>query len=160
MNRTPANAVPEPETATEAAARWFALRRRKPDAIENQQFTDWLNADPAHQMAYDEVARSWEIAALASADPTVLTMRNEALMARPRDRGDPARLWGALATAALVVVAVTGVSLTNPDLIRGARDAAMQRDHFVLHTGIGERATASLEDGSTVTLNTNSTLRD
>ena len=34
----------------------------------------------------------------------------------------------------------------------------MGRNHFVLRTGIGERATASLEDGSTVTLNTNSTL--
>lgn len=142
----------------EAAARWFALRRRGADFVEEEQFSDWLSANPAHAEAYDEVARSWEIAALASADPSVVAMRNEALTARSREHGDRSRLWGALATAALVVIALTGVSLSDPDLIRGARDAAMQREHFVLRTGIGERATATLEDGSAVTLNTNSTL--
>jgi transmembrane sensor len=142
----------------DGAARWFALRRRKPDFVEEQQFNEWLNADPANGEAYDQVSRSWEISGLAAADPTVLAMRNEALTERPRERGDHAKLWGALATAAMVVIAFTGVSLTNPGLIQGARDAAMQRDHFVLRTGVGERATATLEDGSTVTLNTGTTL--
>ena len=146
------------ETPDEAAARWFALRRRKPDLIEQQQFTEWLDRDPAHRHAYEQVKQSWEIAALASADPTVVEMRNEALTVRAPERRDHARLWGALATAALVVVAFTGISLTNPGLISRAGDPAMDRNHFVLRTGIGERATASLEDGSTVTLNTNSTL--
>lgn len=142
----------------DGAARWFALRRRTSDFVEEQQFNDWLDADPAHRHAYEQVSRSWEMAAMASADPTVLAMRNEALTARPRERRDHARLWGALATAALVVVAFTGISMSDPGLIQGARDAAMQRDHFMLRTGVGERATATLEDGSTVTLNTNSTL--
>ena len=155
MSESLANA---PDTPHEAAARWFALHRRKPDLIEQQQFTEWLNASPAHHRAYDEVKRSWDIAALASADPSVLAMRNEALTVRPREGRDRERLWGALATAALVLVAFTGISLTNPDLISRARDTATDRNHFVLRTGIGERATASLEDDSTVTLNTNSTL--
>jgi transmembrane sensor len=147
-----------PESAPEAAARWFALHRRTPDYIETQQFTDWLEGDPANRRAYEEVSRSWEIAELAAADPTVVKMRTEALMARPRERRDNSRLWGALATAALVLIAFTGISLTHPGFMEGAGGSAADRDHIVLRTGVGERATASLEDGSTVVLNTNSIL--
>lgn len=158
MSDPSTSAAPLPESPMDGAARWFALRRRKSDFVEQQQFNDWLDADPANRHAYEQVSRSWEMAALASADPTVQAMRNEALTTRPRERGDHAKLWGALATAALVVIAFTGISLSDPGLIQGARDAAMQRDHFVLRTGVGERATATLEDGSTVTLNTGTTL--
>jgi len=147
-----------PESPAEVAARWFALRRRKPDCIEEQQFAQWLEADPANRRAYDEVTRSWEIAALASADPTVVEMRTDALRARPREQRDHSRLWGALATAALVLIAFTGISLTHPSFMGSVGDTAASRDHIVLRTGIGERATASLADGSTVVLNTNSIL--
>ena len=148
-----------PEAPAEAAARWFALRRRKPDCIEEQQFAEWLEADPANRRAYDEVTRSWEIAAVAAADPTVVQMRTDALMARPPRQHDYSRLWGALATAALVLIAFIGVSFTNPGIIGQASDmSAASRDHIVLRTGVGERATATLEDGSTVILNTSSIL--
>ena len=147
-----------PESPAEVAARWFALRRRKPDCIEEQQFAEWLEADPANRHAYDEVTRSWEIAALASADPTVVQMRTDALRTRPREQRDYSRLWGALATAALVLIAFTGISLTHPSFMGSPSDTAASRDHIVLRTGIGERATASLADGSTVVLNTNSIL--
>ena len=147
-----------PEAPAEAAARWFALRRRKPDCIEEQQFAEWLEADPANRRAYDEVTRSWEIAAVAAADPTVVQMRTDALMARPPQQRDYSRLWGALATAALVLVAFTGILFTYPGVVGGAGDITASRDHIVLRTGVGERATASLEDGSTVVLNTNSVL--
>ena len=42
--------------------------------------------------------------------------------------------------------------------MKSANGVASSHDHLVLRTGIGERATASLEDGSTVILNTNSVL--
>ena len=147
-----------PETSAEAAARWFALRRRTPDCIEEQQFAEWLDADPANRRAYDDVTRSWEISALALADPTVITMRTEALKARPPRQRDYSRVWGALATAALAVVIFTGISVTHPGFIGKAGDAVAGREQIVLRTGIGERATATLEDGSTVVLNTNSVL--
>lgn len=154
------SAIPlTPNSPSEAAARWFALRRRKPDCIEEQQFAEWLEADPANRHAYDEVTRSWEIAVLAAADPTVVQMRTDALMARPaREQRDFSRLWGALATAALVLIAFTGVYFARPGFMGSASDIAANPDHIVLRTGIGERATASLEDGSTVVLNTNSVL--
>jgi transmembrane sensor len=148
-----------PESPAEAAARWFALRRRKPDCIEEQQFADWLEADPANRLAYDEVTRSWEISALAAADPTVVQMRTDALTARPtREQRDYSRMWGALATAALVLIAFTGVYFARPSFVGSPQSVAANPDHIVLRTGIGERATASLEDGSTVVLNTNSIL--
>ncbi len=153
------SAVPLSESLAETAARWFALHRRKPDSIEEQQFADWLDADPAHRQAYDEVVRSWDIAAVAAADPTVAKMRSDALMVRPaRERRDYSRMWGALATASLVLIAFTGVLLTQPDLLGSAGDVAPDRDRIVFRTNVGERATATLEDGSTVILNTNSIL--
>jgi transmembrane sensor len=77
-------------------------------------------------------------------------------MSRRSEQRDYSRLWGALATAALVLIAFTGVSLTHPDFMRSADE--ISHDRLVLRTGTGERATASLEDGSTVVLNTNSIL--
>jgi transmembrane sensor len=158
MNKGPATLHLVPASPVEAAARWFALRRRRLDSIEEQQFADWLEADPANRRAYDEVNRSWEVAAVAAADPAVAAMRSEALMSRPREQRDYSRLWGALATAALVLIAFTGVSLTHPDFLKSADGIASSHDRLVLRTGVGERATASLEDGSTVILNTNSVL--
>ncbi len=156
---SPDSAIPLSESPAAAAARWFALRRRKPDCIEEKQFADWLEADPAHRWAYDEVARSWDVAAVAAADPTVAKMRTDALMVRPaRERRDYSRLWGALATASLVLIAFTGVSMTQPDWLGRAGDAAPNHDRIVFRTSVGERATATLEDGSTVVLNTNSIL--
>ena len=146
-----------PESPAAIAARWFALRRRKADGIEEQQFTDWLEADSANRRAYDEVTRSWEISALAAADPTVVAMRSEALMLRPKKQREYTPLWGALATAATVLLAVTGVYVTNPGFLHRTVEAAAD-DHMVFHTGIGQQATATLEDGTTVMLNTDSTL--
>src|SRR5207244_12734060 len=85
-------------------------------------------------------------------------MRTDALRARPREQRDFSRLWGALATAALVLIAFTGISLTYPGFMGNTGDTVAGRDQITLRTGIGERATASLEDGSTVVLNTNSVL--
>jgi len=149
------------ETPAEAAARWFALRRRGPDFVEEKQFADWLEADAANRRAYDEVARSWDISALAATDPTIAGMRTEALMARPPRQRDFSRLWGAFATAALVLVVFTGISVTYPGFIGKAGEVVAGRaehEQIVLRTGVGERATATLEDGSTVVLNTNSIL--
>nr|NUR38192.1 DUF4880 domain-containing protein [Sphingomonas sp.] len=147
-----------PETPAEAAARWFALRRRKPDFVEEQQFTEWLEADPANRRAYDDVTGSWEISVLAAADPSVVAMRTEALMTRPRKQRDYSRLWGALATAALVLIVFTGISISHPGFIGSAGHAVAGHEQLMLRTGVGERATATLEDGSTVVLNTNSIL--
>lgn len=145
------------ETPAEIAARWFALRRRKADSIEEQQFTDWLEADPANRRAYDEVTRSWEFSGLAAADPTVVAMRSNALMLRPKKQREFTRLWGALATAATVLLAVTGVYVADPGFVHGTASSA-DKNHMVFHTAIGQQATATLEDGTVVTLNTDSTL--
>jgi transmembrane sensor len=142
------------ETAADAAARWFALRRRKADAGEDQQFARWLESDPVNRRAYDEVTRSWEIAALAAADQNVIAMRSEALMIRARPPREYFRVWGAAATAATVLLAMTGIYFTNPGLL-GSVEHRAGPDHMILRTGIGQQATATLEDGSRVTLNTN-----
>jgi len=145
------------DTAADAAAAWFALRRRKADAFEEQQFTDWLEANPANRRAYDEVTRSWEIAALASADQNVIAMRSEALMLRAKEPRENWRVWGGAAAAAIVLLAFTGLYVTDPHLLQRTEQPA-DLQHMVLRTGIGQQATATLEDGSRVTLNTNTVL--
>lgn len=145
------------EPALAAAARWFAARRRTSDLIEEQQFSEWLRAEPDNRPAYEEVSRSWDVAGLAATDPTVKRMCADALAVRP-EKGERGPLRVGLAAAALAAVVVTGVSLTNGGVIGSAGQQQAQRDHFLLRTAVGERATASLEDGSTVMLNTNSAL--
>jgi len=148
-----------PDSPAETAARWFALRRRKPESMEDLQFAQWLECDPANRRAYEEVTRSWEISALASADPTVVAMRSDALMLRPKKQREYSRLWGSLATAATVLFAITGVYVTNPGLVHHTMRTNSSPDRMMLHTNVGQQATATLEDGSVVTLNTDSTLQ-
>ena len=145
------------ESAAETASRWFALRRRHASSREEQEFRSWLESDPAHRLAYEDVTRSWEIAAQAAGDPQVVTMRSEALMLRPERPREHHRLWGALATAAMLMLVFGGVYVADPGFL-GRAVQSSDRDHIVLRTGIGQRATATLEDGSLVTLNTNSVL--
>lgn len=150
--------IPEPDEApAEVAARWFSTRRRHFDAPEEEQFTAWLESDPVHRKAYEEVTRSWEIAGEAGSDPDLISMRSEALMMRPEHRREYPRLWGALATAAMLLLVMSGVYIADPLFPHRAMQSFEQND-VVLRTGIGERATATLEDGSSVVLNTNSTL--
>lgn len=143
--------------AADAAAEWFALRRRKADASEEKQFSEWLEASPANRKAYDEVTRSWEISALAAADTNVIAMRSEALMLRPSEPREYSRLWGAAATIAFFLLVLSGVYVSDPGFIKHFEQPA-EVDHMVLRTGIGQQATATLEDGSLVTLNTNTVL--
>ena len=63
-----------------------------------------------------------------------------------------------MATAATVVLAFSGLYVANPGLVHRAIQPASDTNRMVFHTGIGQQATATLQDGSTVTLNTNSTL--
>lgn len=147
------------DSRSEAAARWFAQRRQGPDWPGEHEFQAWLEASADNRRAYDEVIRSWEIAGDCASDARIVTMRSEALMLRPEPMSAPprerTRLWGALATAAMLVLVVGGVLITNPDLVDQTRVPA-ERDNVILRTGVGQMATAALADGSSVTLNTNS----
>lgn len=127
---TPAHRARAQDEIDAAASLWFAKRRMlAPDQFDEAGFRAWIEADPRHETAY---------AAMGSAAALVGELND--LRASSETPRRPARLgWaaGGLAAAAAATLFAFGV-LDQPD----ARYA----------TAIAETETATLSDGSTLTL--------
>jgi transmembrane sensor len=111
-------------------------------AGETAELEAWLDADPAHRAAFDAVGFTWQGIEPLRADPRILALQR----AKPRAR------WVPQAIAATLAVAVMGgaawqywpsPTLTNQQF----------------RTGVGEKATVTLADGSVVTLSTDTVVR-
>jgi transmembrane sensor len=129
------------------AASWHGLfEDRVPTSTEREQFEAWLDADPRHRAAYDSIDCSWDFVAAAAVDERVMAMRREALAAP----GKRSVSWGRpAAIAASIVVCV----LVFGSVWRFGSGGANQIDgEFV--TQVGQRSSITLNDGSTVVLNT------
>lgn len=144
MSRSP----PDPH---DVAADWF-MRTLAPgwSARDAVALDAWLAADPRHRACFDDVAEAWQASGAAAASPGIQALRAEALAARPVLTGP--RPWMRVAAALLlaVVLAASGVGafrVFNPP-----------PEVQVYRTGVGERATVTLADGSQATLNTASSL--
>ncbi len=145
-----ANTDPIQQTASD----WFARLRGDAGLEDWTAFQAWLEADPAHAAAYDEVEALWveledlpadEIPAPAPVDLAGETVVPFAPRARP-----PARrwVWTGLATAAAAAAVVVAVlpQLTRPTFT----DYTTKR---------GETREVALADGSRLTLGGATTLR-
>lgn len=145
-----------PATVEAAAADWLALIRsgRMTDA-EARALEAWLAADAEHRLAYHAMQDTWRIIGEVEQDPAVMEMREWAQRAYNR----PARMRIAAAVAAAAVLgggwwgwwASTPAPL--PDEIVAAAAENPDQD---FRTGLGQTTTATLFDGSVVTLDTNS----
>ena len=144
-------ALPEPDV-DEVAAAWF-LRRRSPDwTVEDARLLDaWLAADPLHRESLREIAETWELAGRAAASDRVRALRAQALAAAPARhiRAGPLARIAAVLVVAAVAGGVAFLSLQGPSAQHEAKTQ-------VYRTAIGERATVTLADGSSLRLNTNS----
>ena len=143
---------PMTDSPEDVAAGWFARQRSgEMVAQAEREFEAWLAADPAHRAAYDTLERAWSSIEVARRDPGVLALR-----ARARRRG--ARMIPPRAIAASLALAVlAGVTAWQ---VVGADGFGLRRfatESF--HTGVGEKASVTLPDGSVVTLNTDTVLR-
>jgi transmembrane sensor len=140
----------------EAAADWFALKRSGEMTAEQLlEFQRWLEASPEHQAAWDEAEQSWFMAGLLRQDPELLLLRAQARRSFPPFRRS---LIGAGVAAAAAMAVFAGVSFAPQSPVREnvvARVAQQQ----VFRTGVGQRTTMTLSDGSVVTLDTDSVLR-
>jgi transmembrane sensor len=131
-----------PDPVREQAIAWLARLRADPTERERAEFEDWYIADPRHADTYDALLDSWEDAALASQVPA----------ARRDPQPAPRHLWARVAVAAaavLLVLVAGGLVLTN-NMRSGVGSDAM------LASRVGEIREIVLEDGSRVTLDTNS----
>jgi transmembrane sensor len=132
------------------------------------EFSRWIDQSSAHRAAYDAVERTCRVAQTAWAiDPGILALRQEAALRLTRH---PRSRWrGPGLAAAALILAFTGGAIalrhwTAPrgwhgpydfqGLFNSAPTARMNR----YSTAIGERLSLTLEDGSHVDVNTDSTL--
>lgn len=139
------NANPLPDLVAEHASAWDA-RLRAPDCTdaERAEFARWRDADAAHRGAFEDLQNivTRLRAEMGRADVRALRDSALALVKRRRQR----RAIG-IAAAAMVVSLAGLLWLMIPDgldLVYGTR-------HY--ETGIGQRSSVTLKDGSSVELN-------
>jgi transmembrane sensor len=123
------------------AADWLQRRHFWTWREEDQKALDaWLALSPAHEIAYWRLEAAWND-----------TQRIAALQ-RPVMHRSPVRSWQRFAAIAVGGAIVVAAGLGWPSFLD------RPETHLVI-TGLGERKTVTLADGSKVELNTNSTLR-
>ncbi|HEX5776807.1 MAG TPA: FecR domain-containing protein [Caulobacteraceae bacterium] len=135
-----------PDRVDAAALEWFT-RSKAGDmtAAEAAQLDAWLDADPAHRAAFDEVSFTWQGIEPLRADPRIAAMQ----------AGRPRRRWLPQAIAASLVAAVLSAS----GLVGWHYWPATPLSTQQFRTGVGEKATVTLADGSVVTLSTDTLVR-
>ncbi len=145
-----ARQAPGPE-----AERWL-LRLRASDcgAAERARFEQW-RANAANARAFAAAEHYWQRAHALRQDPDLLALA-DGLLARRRQRR---ALWGdwidrlpMLAGAAVVLAVVAGAA------IHGYRSGWLAPAPQLYATPVGERRNVTLEDGSTLVLNTDTAL--
>jgi len=146
------------DAVQETAIQWHVLLSGGA-ASENDwmDFTRWLEEDPKHNEAYDLVALSWESAAEYQVDSQPVSNKSPtdilgALWNRAGKLLDtqPWAFSGGIgvAVAAMIMVLLAPVLLENNN----------PSSPLIYATAIGEQRTVTLEDGSTVLLNTATTI--
>jgi transmembrane sensor len=160
MSRDPASIPPQ---IVDAASDWFILMREPSVSIENREaFSRWLRESPVHVGAYLEIARLWADAAHVDrnfpAEPDqhqlaeVVPLREaDVKLPASRDhRTEPAsrkRISVALAAVILGVCVIIGGTLWY------------RQQASTYRTEVGEQRVITLEDGSTLRLNSRSAIR-
>jgi transmembrane sensor len=163
MRSAEAGVLHDPELG-QAALVWAERVKALPDDIETLgALADWLDENPAHADAYARTVRALDAAGQVRENPRVMAMREEALAV-----GGGVADWAGRALAASAVFAAACVALVAALMAGGEQDASWLQDapfvpraqdvasldSRVYRTERGERRDVTLEDGSVVTLNT------
>lgn len=146
---------PAHDAIGEEAAAWFARRRDGTQTpSEEAAFEAWRARSEAHARSYAETERAWEHWKPLQNSARMREMAAEAMMATAptKPRHVTSRRWRPLlAAACLAVVVIAGGIWLLPLMTR--------TPSVVYSTGLGERRTQQLPDGTRVVLNTQTTLR-
>jgi transmembrane sensor len=157
MSRTPVimphpdRHSPDPQTA---AAAWDA-RLRSPDctAEDHAAFEAWRDGAADNRETFEQLDDVLAALRAAGDRPELRGLREEAMAGFGRRAGVRVRARAA-AVAAVVLAGVTGLALWDRTAIAPAASqvAAAPTGGKVYRTALNERTTVTLEDGSTVTL--------
>ena len=144
------------------AASWVVRLERHPgDADVRREFEAWLAADPSHGPAWAAVSGAWDRLGGLRDDPKILAARAAVAAELEAERRGAHLPWAAGIAAVMVTGAALlgygawreGPSSDAPTQIAAAETLAVYR------TDVGGRRTVVLEDGSKVTLNTDTEVR-
>ena len=143
--------IPDIEVVEREASEWIARLTADDVTPEDRaRFEAWAAGHPLHARAYDDLSRTYQ--ELVNAGPWVRAVSfaqsmNEAAVAQAPHvfRGSARRRWILAGAAALVLIAVSATFYVKP-----------WTSNTLYTTAIGEHATVSLPDGSTLELNSNS----
>ncbi len=137
-----------------AAADWYA-KMRGPDAGRHRAaFEQWLAAHPSHKAAYDRMALRWDQSGLVGHTPS--GQAREGLPEAPRRAAFPAR-YAALAASLVAVIALGALFLLPPTGNPGTPPVEVAASRQ-LSSPVGSIRRVTLDDGSVVTLDTDTRL--
>jgi transmembrane sensor len=149
------------EQIQDQAAAWAdALHQSGDDPAVRRDFERWRDSDPEHAEIYDRIDRGYRITRGIEGSGAHAGLRQETLarVAGYRRR----RRQRTAAAVAASVIAVIAVAFTLSDdtwselQYQQARAGHAVMGETLYRTAIGERRIVNLEDGSTLTLNTDS----
>lgn len=128
------------DTQTQARDWWVRVNGGNMDAIEQSRFQTWLNANPLHQSAFEDINSLWrELDGIKDLIADVMPAT------KPKPRRIVHRQWAISALAACLLVAVLYPSAS----IKLRADES---------TDIAETRTVQLADGSSVEMNSETAL--
>lgn len=144
MTRESGSAAQSSVAVRAEAAAWIArLHGNDRTAADEQSFQRWLAADPVHPVVFERMTELWEQSSRLKSN--VLSRQRGA---RSRAQGTWGRQAWLRASAACLLIAVVALAFLVPGL-----------GGTTLSSGVGERRTVTLDDGTRVTLNTVTRLR-
>jgi len=128
------------EALEEAAGRWIArLEADDVSEADQQRFADWLAEDPRHRETFEAMRHSWhrlDALGASAGDSAAATQAPDAVRSRGHRYG-----WGLAAAVLLAVGLAAWWQLRPPPILE-------------YQTAVGHQLSVSLEDGSTIDLNT------
>lgn len=156
-------------TPQERAAEWYRRMHEEQVSDDVQRaFTAWLDSASEHRTLYDRIDRACVTLKEGSEDTRVLALRHETALrlTRRTSRVLPAVRWAIAASVVLLAIGTVGLTVWQARSVGNGRSflsALIDSVHFgsanVYTTGTGQRLALTLQDGSQVTLDTQSELQ-
>ena len=155
--------APIPEDVTEAAAAWHdRLHREGVSAESRRAFEAWVTESVDRRVAYESVSRAWGQARAAALEPQILALRHETALRLTRRASAGIRPLRAAAAALVLIILGGAVAIlggwfrSNSILVGSVLGLPHGAGAARYATATCERLAITLNDGSQVTLDTQS----
>ncbi|MGO1070960.1 FecR family protein [Lysobacter sp. CA199] len=146
-----------PQGVEETAAHWSERLREDDDPRTQAAFEAWLDQSPQHTAAFERVEAAQALVFSLAGTSEMQALRRETMQRLMQARRRSLMLRGGAIAASLLLATVLGVLLINPGSSwQTPGEATVAAAGTVYQTGVGQRSVVTLDDGSMVTLNTDS----